>query len=56
MPTYLQYDKEMFESWSYHTPCPDPSLIAHPWDNLGWFVHVVSFPSRPVSRIRKLAG
>ena len=36
-PPYLQYYKELFASWSCHTPLtglldPDPSLIDHPWD------------------------
>ena len=44
MPAYLQYSKELFANWSCHThmtglPSPDPSLIDHCWDNLGWWVH-----------------
>ena len=40
LPPYLQYGKELFASWSCHTPLtglqgPDPSSIDHPWDILG---------------------
>ena len=44
MPAYLQYGKELFASWSCHTPLtgvsgPDPYPISQPWDILGWRVH-----------------
>ena len=44
MPAYLQYGKELFASWSSHTPLigllgPDPSPIGHPLDILGWRIH-----------------
>ena len=44
MPAYLQYAKELFASWSFHTPLtgflgPDPSPIGHPWDILGRRIH-----------------
>ena len=44
MPAYLQYGKELFASWSCHTPLtglpgPDPSPISHPFDILGWRIH-----------------
>ena len=44
MPAYLQYGKELFASWSCHTPLngllgPDPSPICHPLDILGWRIH-----------------
>ena len=44
MPAYLQYGKELFASWSCHTPLtglpgPDPSKIGHPLDILGWLIH-----------------
>ena len=44
MPAYLQYGKELFASWSCHTPLtglqgPDPSPIGHPLDILGWQIH-----------------
>ena len=43
MSAYLQYDKELFASWSCHTPLtgllgPDPSPI-HPLDILSWQIH-----------------
>ena len=44
MPAYLRYGKELFASWSCHTPLtgllgPVPSPIGHPWDFLGWWIH-----------------
>ena len=44
MPAYPKYGKELFASWSYHTPMtglsgPDPSPIGHPWDILGRRIH-----------------
>ena len=43
MLAYLQYGKELFVGWSCHThltglPGPDPSLMGHPLDILGWQV------------------
>ena len=40
MLAYLQYDKELFASWLWHTPLtclsgPDPSPIRHSCDILG---------------------
>ena len=44
MQAYLQNGKELFASWSYHTPLtglpgPDPSSIRRPWDSRGPRVH-----------------
>ena len=44
MQAYLQYGKELFASWSYHTPLtdllgPNQSSIGRPWDILGLRVH-----------------
>ena len=44
MPLYLQYGKELFASWSCHTPLTgvpglDPSPISQPLDILGQQVH-----------------
>ena len=44
MPAYLQYGKELFASWSCHTPLiglpgSDPSPIGHQLDILGWRIH-----------------
>ena len=44
IPAYLQYSKELFANWSCHChmtglPVPDPSLMGHPWDNLGRWIH-----------------
>ena len=44
MSAYLQHGKELFASWSCHTPLtdvpgPDPSPIDHPCDILGQRVH-----------------
>ena len=37
MPLYLQYGRELFASWPWHTPLtglpdPNPSPINHPWN------------------------
>ena len=44
VPVYLQFGKELFASWSWHTTLtglsgPDPSPISHPWDILGLWIH-----------------
>ena len=51
MPACLQYGKELFESWSCHTPLTglpgsEQSPIDHPLYNLGWWVHD-RIPSQP---------
>ena len=52
MSAYVQYDKELFESWSCHTLLtglqgPDPSPIDHPWDKLIWWVYDRIFSQPP---------
>ena len=52
IPAYLQYGKELFASWSCHTPLtgilgPDPSPIGHPWDILVLRVHDRIHPQLP---------
>ena len=59
--TYLQYDKKLFESCSCHTPLLAFRVLIHlrsttPRIIWGCGFMIVSFPSRHVSRNRKLAG
>ena len=54
MPLYLQYGKELFASWPWHTPLtglpdPNPSPINHPWNIRG--CHVQDLYPSPASKL-----